>query len=253
MGPGGPPPGVGPAGPGFGPGGPPPNAEGMPPGAGGPGRGGACGQIRAACESAGFMRGAAREGTGLQSDCVIPLVQGTPQPKRASKPLPRVAPQLIAECRASNPSFAQPRNAAMQQPPPTRPVPGAAAPPVDNGRITAARIPASPPPPPPPPQDQEPCAQIASACESAGYSRAFVGSCIDPIMQGTAPPLRGRRPLPKVSPQLVADCKASDPLFGHPPSEAAAQPASAPAAAASRPNAPPAGKSGAGTGPNLEE
>jgi hypothetical protein len=31
---------------------------------------GPCGQIAAACESAGFARGAAREGAGLRADCI---------------------------------------------------------------------------------------------------------------------------------------------------------------------------------------
>ena len=70
---------------------------------------GACGQIAAACESAGFVRGAAREGAGLKVDCINPIMQGTPQPPRASKPLPQVDPQLVADCRASNPRFGQPR------------------------------------------------------------------------------------------------------------------------------------------------
>ena len=70
---------------------------------------GSCGQIAAACESAGFVRGAAREGAGLKVDCINPIMQGTPQPPRASKPLPQVDPQLVADCRASNPRFGQAR------------------------------------------------------------------------------------------------------------------------------------------------
>jgi hypothetical protein len=38
--------------------------------------------------------------------------------------------------------------------------------------------------------------------------------CIDPIMQGTAQPAKAQRPLPQVSAQLVASCKASNPRFG---------------------------------------
>ena len=70
---------------------------------------GPCGQIATACESAGFARGAAREGTGLRVDCINPIMQGAPQPARASKPLPQVDPQLVADCRASNPRFGQPK------------------------------------------------------------------------------------------------------------------------------------------------
>ena len=81
---------------------------------------GPCRQIAAACESAGFARGAAREGAGLRVDCINPIMQGTPQPARASKPLPQVNPQLVADCRASNPRFGQPsasREGGSQPPP----------------------------------------------------------------------------------------------------------------------------------------
>jgi hypothetical protein len=70
---------------------------------------GSCEQIAAACESAGFVRGAAREGAGLRADCINPIMQGMPQPPRATKPLPQVDPQLVADCRASNPRFGQAR------------------------------------------------------------------------------------------------------------------------------------------------
>jgi hypothetical protein len=79
---------------------------------------GPCGQIAAACESAGFARRAAREGAGLRADCINPIMQGAPRAvdsctavrlrrwlPRASKPLPHVDPQLVADCRASNPRF----------------------------------------------------------------------------------------------------------------------------------------------------
>jgi hypothetical protein len=81
---------------------------------------GPCGQIAAACESAGFARGAAREGAGLRVDCINPIMQGAPQPPRASKPLPQVDPQLVADCRAINPRFGQPkasREGGLQPPP----------------------------------------------------------------------------------------------------------------------------------------
>jgi hypothetical protein len=59
---------------------------------------GSCEQIRAACQSAGFVRGAANLGIGLQVDCIIPIVRGTAQRPRERKPLPQVKPQLIAVC-----------------------------------------------------------------------------------------------------------------------------------------------------------
>jgi len=66
---------------------------------------GPCGQILAACRDAGFTQGGVRAGTGLFADCVVPIVQGMPQPRRARTPLPQVDPQLVAECKASNPRF----------------------------------------------------------------------------------------------------------------------------------------------------
>jgi class 3 adenylate cyclase len=50
---------------------------------------GPCAQITAACQGAGFTLGASREGTGLQADCIAPIMQGTSQPRRARQPLPR--------------------------------------------------------------------------------------------------------------------------------------------------------------------
>ena len=72
-----------------------------------PGDRGPCEQIAAACQAAGFTQGGARTGTGLQLDCIVPIMQGAPQPRRASKPLPQVDPQLVAACRSSNPRVGQ--------------------------------------------------------------------------------------------------------------------------------------------------
>jgi lipoprotein-anchoring transpeptidase ErfK/SrfK len=68
-----------------------------------------CRQIRLACESAGFTQGAARDGVGLQVHCIIPIMQARVQPPTARRALPRVSPQLVAECQADNPGFGQPR------------------------------------------------------------------------------------------------------------------------------------------------
>jgi hypothetical protein len=62
----------------------------------------ACAQIRAACQNAGFVQGAAVLGIGLQLDCMVPIVLGTPQRPWAGKPLPQVNPQVIAECAAGH-------------------------------------------------------------------------------------------------------------------------------------------------------
>jgi arylsulfatase A-like enzyme len=86
--------------------------------------------ITAACQEAGFVRGGAREGNGLMVDCVAPIMRGTPQRPKASKPLPPIDPQLVAACQARNPSFGQPKAARSQagSPAPASPPPPAAAP-----------------------------------------------------------------------------------------------------------------------------
>src|SRR6202167_507518 len=62
-----------------------------------------CDQIKTACKNAGFvLGGGARD--GLLVDCFQPIVQGTAQPKSASKPLPRINPQLVNACRAAKQS-----------------------------------------------------------------------------------------------------------------------------------------------------
>jgi N-acetylglucosamine-6-sulfatase len=71
-------------------------------------RRGPCAQIITACEQAGFERGAARAGNGIQVDCVRPIMQGGAQPRRATKPLPQISPDLVAACRESNPNLGQP-------------------------------------------------------------------------------------------------------------------------------------------------
>ena len=82
---------------------------------------GPCGEVMAACERAGFARGDARGGAGLQLDCLGPIMQGTDQPRRARTPLPRVDPKVVAACKASNPEFGQakgrPAEPAVQAPP----------------------------------------------------------------------------------------------------------------------------------------
>ncbi len=90
---------------------------------------GACGQIIAACQQAGFERGGAQAGNGIQIDCIRPIMQGRAQRRRAAKPLPQVAPELVAACSAANPNFGQPRAAARAAAPAQAPLPGAAAPP----------------------------------------------------------------------------------------------------------------------------
>jgi hypothetical protein len=66
-----------------------------------------------------------------------------------------------------------------------------------------------------------PCEQIISACLNLGFikgdAREGYGlyvDCIDPIMRGTQQPTRADRPLPVVSPDVVAACRQLRPNFG---------------------------------------
>ncbi|MGB9431500.1 MAG: hypothetical protein WBQ89_04600, partial [Candidatus Acidiferrum sp.] len=63
----------------------------------------ACDQIKAACKSAGFVQGGGAR-NGLLLDCFQPIVQGTAQPRSASRPLPRINPQLVDACREGSDS-----------------------------------------------------------------------------------------------------------------------------------------------------
>jgi N-acetylglucosamine-6-sulfatase len=87
-----------------------------------------CGEVTAACERAGFVRQGAGSGIGLQVDCVNPIMQSASQRKKASKPLPQVDQQVVAACKASNPTFGQGRTPAAEpvaQPAPASPPPAA--------------------------------------------------------------------------------------------------------------------------------
>jgi hypothetical protein len=105
---------------------------------------GPCGRITAACQAAGFTPGGVGTGTGLRADCVVPIMQGRDQPQQARMPLPRVDPQVVADCRASNPRFGQ-----------------GSAPPSEPG------LPASAPPQPASTRDQQrPATGAKRACAS---------------------------------------------------------------------------------------
>jgi arylsulfatase A-like enzyme len=100
---------------------------------------GSCEQVSAACEKAGFVQGGAPKGAGVLIHCLEPLMQGTAQPRGASRPLPRVDPQLIAACTAENPSFGRTRALAAETdagPAETPAAPPAAAP-AAQGRAVA--------------------------------------------------------------------------------------------------------------------
>jgi N-acetylglucosamine-6-sulfatase len=64
-----------------------------------------CEEIVEICRGAGFAQGRASGGNGLIADCVNPILQGTAQPHKASKPLPQIDPQVVAACKAKNPGF----------------------------------------------------------------------------------------------------------------------------------------------------
>jgi N-acetylglucosamine-6-sulfatase len=97
---------------------------------------GACEQIVAACESAGFVRGGAGAGNGLVRDCIEPVVQGTVQPRRSSRALPEISPQVVAACLGQNPTFGKVQ--AAPAPPPTS---GAIAPVVPAASATPGKRP----------------------------------------------------------------------------------------------------------------
>ena len=67
------------------------------------------------CLQAGFVLNGGRAGEGLFIDCINPIMQARPKPRRATKPLPAVDPALIGACRARNPNFGM-RNAQVPQP-----------------------------------------------------------------------------------------------------------------------------------------
>ena len=107
-----------------------------------PRRAGPCGQIITACQQAGFERGSAKAGNGIAADCIRPIMQGRPQPRRATKPLPQVAPELVAACAAANPTFGQrTRQAAQPGAPGQAPGPADAPPPAQGLPPTAAPAP----------------------------------------------------------------------------------------------------------------
>ena len=110
-----------------------------------------CAALRQVCVQAGFVPQGARAGEGLVVDCIRPLMQGIPQPRRATKPLPAVDPQLVEACRAQNPNFGM-ANAAQQQrvpqqPPQGLPQPPQAAQPPQNAPAEPPEAPPAPPAP----------------------------------------------------------------------------------------------------------
>ena len=61
-----------------------------------------CLQIQKACIAAGYKEGEAKEGEGLWYDCVDPIMKGK---KPTGKKQPDVSSQVIAACRAKDPTY----------------------------------------------------------------------------------------------------------------------------------------------------
>ena len=80
---------------------------------------GPCEEITAACQGAAFAQGAAKTGNGLQLDCIVPIMQGAAPVPKGSKTLPQVDPQLVAACKARNPTFGQRRASSSTSDAPT--------------------------------------------------------------------------------------------------------------------------------------
>ena len=81
------------------------NAGLAPPNVGAKDRAHPCIQITNACKAAGFVNGGAKAGKGIGNDCIVPLIEGKPQPLHATAPLPKVSPEIIEACKAANPEY----------------------------------------------------------------------------------------------------------------------------------------------------
>jgi hypothetical protein len=99
--------------------------------------GGPCAQIRAICEQAGFVTAGGRKGLGLLSDCIRPIMEGGHQPRRSAQPLPDIDPQIVAACKAHNPSFGIAHKSA--------PLPSAQSPTASPEEVDPANSGAAPP------------------------------------------------------------------------------------------------------------
>jgi hypothetical protein len=78
-----------------------------------------CAQIREACAAAGFVPNGANMGVGILVDCIRPIMAGTPQRRRAAKPLPEIDPQIVVACKSRNPNFGMGGGTGGQSPNPS--------------------------------------------------------------------------------------------------------------------------------------
>jgi len=62
-----------------------------------------CAKIAQACTRAGFVPNGAKSGLGIISDCIHPIMLGTPTRQAAA--LPQIDPQIVAACKERDPNF----------------------------------------------------------------------------------------------------------------------------------------------------
>jgi hypothetical protein len=60
-----------------------------------------CAKIAQACTRAGFVPNGAKSGFGIMSDCIRPIMLGTPK----SQALPQIDSQIVAACKEREPNF----------------------------------------------------------------------------------------------------------------------------------------------------
>jgi hypothetical protein len=64
-----------------------------------------CARIAAACTQAGFVPYGGKRGLGIMSDCIRPIMLGTPPRVQATKALPQIDAQVVAACKERDPNF----------------------------------------------------------------------------------------------------------------------------------------------------
>jgi len=68
-----------------------------------------CDQITKACTAAGFQSRTPKRGNRVLEDCIVPIIEGTPQPEGATLPLPHINPGIVQGCKALNPKYGHPK------------------------------------------------------------------------------------------------------------------------------------------------
>jgi hypothetical protein len=140
-----------------------------------------CDQVVSACKSAGFIDGDSKQGKGLWSECINPIMRGTAQAHASGVQLPQVSPQVVSACHASDPSFGEPKHSAQ----------------ACQAVVNA-------------------CKGAGFIDGDSKQGKGLWSECINPLMRGTAQAHASSVQLPQVSPQTISDCHAADPSFGEP-------------------------------------